>query len=363
MSTLITHDEMRELMSREVDGPLLGAAERLEAVNDIYVDRSENKRFKKQLRLMVAHMLKKNSTEGYAIAVTGPSGAGKTMLVNTMLDATKGLAPFDDGYGNEVEPCLRIGTLPSTTAKDLAAEIIRATGYRLPKALPEEDGWDFVRARLRAMRYKMIFFDEFQHVVRSPKAKGMAHLADQMKRLMQDPEWPVWVIFAGVPDMMEFVERDEWLQMDRRVRRVELDNLEDRPENIEDMRANVEALAGAGGLVIGFPLTDDFMRRLLHGGLWRFGMTIQLTKMAIEEAIIDDEDGDEGEEERELDIEHFVEAYYQLCGCTKKSNIFNADNWHLIRREVVEKHGKKALTKSFKLLEEIDARSLEDSVP
>ncbi|WP_313602827.1 ATP-binding protein [Rhizobium sp.] len=361
MSSLITHDEMRNLMARQVDKSLLDSAAKLDAINDIYVERTEDRRFRKRLRIMVAHMVKESSTEGFAIAVTGPSGAGKSTLVNTTLDGTKGLAPFEDGYGNILEPCLRIDTLPSTTAKDLAAEIVRATGYSLTKALHEEDGWDLVRTRLRAMKIKLIFFDEFQHVVKGPKAKGMAHLTNQMKRLMQNPEWPIWVIFAGVPEMMDFVEHDEWLQTKRRVRRVELDNLEDRPENIEDMRANLEALAEAADLKLGFPVTDEFMRRLLHGGLWRFGMTIQLIKMAIEEAIVGEDDGDE-DDDVELDLDHFVEAYYQLSGCTKKSNVFSADNWQQIRREVVTKNGAKKLTKNFKLLEDIDAGLLEDSV-
>jgi hypothetical protein len=189
--------------------------------------------------------------------------------------------------------------------------------------------------------HKIIFFDEFQHVLKGPKAKGSAHLTNHIKLLMQDKSWPVWIIFAGVPEVKEFIERDEWLQMERRVRPVCIDDLADDKQTIATTRSVVEKFAKTCSLSIGFPITDDFIRRLMHGGIWRFGMTNQIIKMSIESCLWDDKANDK------LQLKHFVDGYRRISNCTKTSNVMDAKDYHLIQRQVVAKTGK--LTTRFSL--------------
>lgn len=329
----------RELLRARVRPKLLDRAETLKALSNVYVESDRDDQLDMEIELIISHMLNENVTSGYAVAVTGPSGAGKTTLVNRRLDATPELEPFDDGYGNTVKYCLRVNTPSACNAKRLGEAIVLATGYPLARSPNEDDIWLLVRKRLRLGMHKIIFFDEFQHVLKGPKAKGSAHLTNQIKLLMQDPEWPIWIVIAGVPQIQEFIERDEWMQMERRIRPLAIDDLEDTEGDIENTKEILEALAETSGLKVAFPLTDEFIRRLMHGGIWRFGMTAQIIKLSIECALWDDDAGNE------LRLSHFTEGYRRISNCTKASNVMTAENWDKIQRQVVAKTGK--LTPGF----------------
>lgn len=324
-------DQSIELL-RSVSSPRIIEKSRLIAeVNSLYVTTDRDDQFDAEIEMMIAHMLDPAARAGYAIFVTAPPGAGKTRLVNSRLNEASALAPQDDGYGNQVEFCLRVQTPSACTAKSLGTAILKATGYPLEREPREDEVWNIVEKRLQRKMHKIIFLDEFQHVLKGAQAKGGAHLTNKVKLMMQNPEWPLWLIIAGVPDTTEFIKRDEWFQMERRVRPFEIDDLEDFDGDIENTRDILEELAKAAELSIGFPLTQEFLRRLMHGGLWRFGMVIQLIKMSIELALGDTDC------EPTLKLDHFVKGYKRISSCSRGTNVFTADDWNLIQRQVTPK--------------------------
>lgn len=320
-----------DILRSRVDQRKLALAEALEKLNSVYVDSDRDGELETELDLIVGHMMNRNTIEGYAIAVTGPSGAGKSTMVNRVLDHMDEFRPRDDGYGNEAEFCLRVQVPASCRAKDLGVAILRASGYDLANIPEETQVWNTVYNRLQRKMHKLIFLDEFQHALKGPKAKGMGHLTDTVKVAMADRNWPVWFIFAGVPAMMELVERDEWFQTERRVIQMSLDDVENTDDAIENVCDIIMGLADAVELKMGFPLMDELVRRIMHGGLWRFGMIIQLIKMSIEMALKDDNNNGE------LAFDHFVKGYKRLSNCDKVSNVMVIKDWHLIVRQVTRK--------------------------
>lgn len=342
MSRINTAAEARDMLLSRARPEIKSLAERMSALNAVYVSSARDTQFQEELNLVLADMLDPNATSGYAITVLGPPGAGKTRLVNRRLDKTPELLPFPDGFGNIASFCLKVQTPSACNVKTLGTAILRATGYPLVKTPNEDEIWGIVRERLRAKWHRIIFLDEFQHTLKGPKAKGAAHLANQVKLLMQDPEWPVWLVIAGVPDVMKFVTDDVWYQMERRIRPIRMDDLENTANDIQNTRVIVEALAKAGGLQVAFPIPDLFVRRLMHGALWRFGMTVQLIKMSIEVAFQDPEGNNE------LRMDHFIGGYRRLSSCSPQTNVFTAENWPEIRRQLVAA-GKESQT--YKLID------------
>lgn len=336
----------RELMTSRVRPELRERAERIHALDNVYVERDKDKSLQVQIEEIVAQIMNPAAKEGFAVAVLGPSGAGKSTLVHRGIEATPEFEPMDDGYGNEVEFTLHVQTPSACTSITLGAAIVRATGYPLEKVPTESELWALVTKRLQLKMHKVIFFDEFQQVLKGPKSKGMAYLTNKIRGLLQNPEWPVWLVLAGVPDVMEFIERDTWFHMERRVRPIELDDLESGPEDIEDMQDILTSLSKAGGVAVAFPTTEEFMKRLIHGGLNRFGMSIQLMKMSIVAAILDDTSSNE------LRLSHFKEGYRQLSGCKPATNVFIADDWKRIQRQVRQVNNQSRLTTSYNLLPE-----------
>ncbi|WHO84167.1 hypothetical protein [Rhizobium leguminosarum] len=145
---------------------------------------------------------------------------------------------------------------------------------------------------------------------------------------MQDPKWPIWIIMSGIPQMLEVIGGDGDQQLERRSRVVRIGDLEEK--DFPTIVAIVKAIASRVSFKVGFPLNPLFVRRMVHGGIWRQGMVIQLIKLSIEAAIWDQKEA----ASRTVRLDHFVEGYRRLCDCGDDTNVFLAKEWQNIVREV-----------------------------
>lgn len=298
-------------------------------------------RIDEEIDLILAQIVAGNAAEGHAVFVTGASGAGKSTLVRRRFEAHPALQPYIDAYGNEKEIALRVSTPPGCTMRGLGVRILQSAGYPMVKPPSETEVWSMVRDMLRRRDYHIIVFDEFQHVLKAPTSKGVTHTTDTVKALMQDPEWPVWLFLVGIPETLDVIHRDKDGQMERRSRRITLRDYDDDPRSLGRLGSVVQSFATAAELKVAFPIKANFLRRLSHAGLYRFGMTIQLTKLAIEAAMTDMDSGDG------LLVDHFAKGYRRMADCEDENNVFVADDWHKIVRE---SDGDGKLTKHFERL-------------
>lgn len=221
--------------------------------------------------------------------------------------------------------------------KTLGRRILKAAGYPLTdKKKSEEEIWTDVASILRRKNCHILVFDEFQHALKGKQVKGPDHITDTVKGVMQEETWPLYLIMVGVPEMLKFIELDLDDQARRRVRTVHLKDIVESDETIKETASTLALLTETCNLRVAFPVRKKFIRRLMHGGLWRHGLIIQLIKMSIECALMD--------RSGTLTMQHFIKGYQRLSDCEEASNIFVAEDWEHIRREATE-HGK--LTSSY----------------
>ncbi|WP_413711852.1 TniB family NTP-binding protein [Rhizobium sp. Rhizsp82] len=309
----------------------------LEELRAIHVETSSDEKFKHELDRLVAHLSVEDVQEGYALVVTGLSGAGKTTIIKHHVSEHRAFRTFKDEHGRDINRALFVQTPAGCTMKSLGEAILARTGYRLARELSDVAIWRQVSEMLFKQRYQVIIFDEFQHALTAPTSKGVGHVTDTVKTLMQDASWPIWVIASGVPQVQDLIERDKWDQMSRRAPVLHIDSLEfatnDSEGDVESVIAVLETLADVAGLKIAIALEREFIHRLIHGGASRWGMTIQLIKLTIE-SVLFSEEYESPDFLHELRYEHFVTGYRMLSNCKPDTNVFLSDRWYEIQREV-----------------------------
>lgn len=297
----------------------------------MHISTSEEDQLRDHLEMIAAHLTSGVHDEGYAIAVSGKSGAGKSTLVRETLQSMEVFEPFEDEYGNTMHIYLRVRTPPACSMKALGRQILIAAGYPLTdKKMPETEIWNLVASTLRRKNCHILVFDEFQHALKATQNKGLTHITDTMKSLMQDDTWPLYLILVGVPQMLEFIELDGDRQASRRTRVLHLNDIEDTEESLQQTVQTLSLLTESCQLRVAFPVRRGFVRRLMHGGLWRHGMIIQLIKMSIECALLDKN------AKGTIAMDHFVNGYQNLSDCDPDSNVFVAEDWQSIDREVTD---------------------------
>lgn len=305
----------------------------LKKLQDVHISTTVDDDLAREIEIMLAHIMSGNASSGYAITISGKSGAGKSNALNHLLDNHPSFATFDGPY-NPLSLSLRAVTPPSCTVKKLGSRLAAQTGLPLHGERDEDAIWnDILLDRMKKMEARVIVLDEFQHVLEAPTSYAYTHLSNSIKNLMQIPSWPIWLILSGVPEIEDFLDRDHYKQLDRRVPIVRVKDMAvDDEAMIRKAIDTVLQLADACEVKIGFPLIHEFVQRLMHGGIRRFGMTVQIIKNSLEKCIWDDAAGGV------LLPKHFAEGYARLAReCPADLNVFLSDGWQQIQREVDDK--------------------------
>lgn len=259
------------------------------------------------------HAAPGKSRGGRVLLVTGEAGVGKSWTLAHLL-ATREELQVDEASGET--PVFLSITAPSPfTLGALGNETVRALGYDSGRDIPHSKVWPVVRGLLAEKQIRILHIDEAQHGDEIVGVTEAQVVENTLKRLLQDPDWTVWLILSGLPELARFCQSDP--SMRRRVKIVKFELLR-FPEGIAVVRGTIERLRSiVPELDCLSVITDEFANRLIHAAMGSYGVLIEYVVDAIAECLTAGV--------TVLSIGHFADAYSIRTGVTDDGeNVFVA---------------------------------------
>lgn len=191
--------------------------ERLKLVKAHYVTSGRDAALREKFDLFLENMFSMDGPqcdEGRIFFITGRSGAGKSRAIRHMIENTPALEPEETPYGL-VKPFISVSLRGLCTMGVLGERILRAAGYPILQTLAPSQLWGSMSERLGHRHVLLVHIDETQHLIRStPKASERRLLAEALKGVMNDKDWPVSFIVSGLPEVNTLATED--VQFERR---------------------------------------------------------------------------------------------------------------------------------------------------
>ncbi|WP_165418917.1 TniB family NTP-binding protein [Rhizobium leguminosarum] len=249
------------------------------------------------------------------VAICGRSGSGKSTAIAKHISRILEMQPYVDADGVMIRPVLPMAAPSPCNPKAIAVEGIEALGHRAAKDVGRAGAWREFRRLLCVHKVMFVVIDEAQHLIETASVTEATIIGDALKELTQ-MAFPVRLILAGVAPLGSFLARK---QLHNRKTVVNFTPLT-AGANGETVREIVrKVVVDHAKLELGFDLTDDFVKRLLHACDGDTGTVIQLVRSAVEGAIYEDA--------ATVSFERFVDAYAGFSGCVAKQNVFTAADW------------------------------------
>lgn len=253
-----------------------------------------------------------------ALFLIGESGSGKTTAIKKHLRDRKVFQPRVARDGETVYPMVSFDAPKPLTLKLLAKTGLQAIGYPVyGDQLQENQMWDLFRQQLKERRVMFLHIDEMQHVIRGNKHSVIQDIADTVKSLLQIPEWPLHVIFSGVPTLAKFLQHED--QLNNRSIVLPFDEIR-FPDDVQLIRKIVKNIIEVDAALIAAGIdSDGVIHRLIHGAKGGFGTIIQFVRASAEGVM---RNGG-----TTVTVESFARTYSLFTGSNPQQNVFTAKDW------------------------------------
>ncbi len=244
--------------------------------------------------------------EGRAVVVVGESGAGKSRSLERAF-ANLGMTDRSDKTFvvsvRAPSPC---------NLKQLGLEILDGLRYPVERDLRENVVWRLVREQLAMRKISFLHIDELQHLTQLNNPAEALKVCDTLKGLMQNSDWPMWLILSGMPNLARIIESD--FQLRRRSSFVRLDQLTACKEDLKEIRKVLVNFGHKAELSLDDLPIPELASRLLHGTEGRLGYLIEVVQEAFSLTL---------QEWRQTPLMgDFERAYESKTGCRPEHNVF-----------------------------------------
>ncbi|RYG87289.1 MAG: hypothetical protein EON59_07880, partial [Alphaproteobacteria bacterium] len=280
------------------------------AMDDLFDDIFETLGAKAAPSKEVSHIGR--MAEGYPLFGLGESGTRKSSTFARMIHIRPEFAGFSYVPHENRSALISVKAPSPCTLRVLGITIARAMGLPTNDSMKENAVWDDIMDSLPKRGIRVIHVDEFQHVLENRNKLDIAKIRNTLKRVLQTPGHPVWMLVTGMPECGAVLEGDT--QTWRRTSHVFFQEL-NFSAHAGKCRTMVEFFATEKAeLECKAFTTDDNIHRLMHASLFRLGIAIDVVIKSIRVAL--------KEEATSLAIEHFAKAYKAFAGCADAENPF-----------------------------------------
>jgi DNA transposition AAA+ family ATPase len=207
------------------------------------------------------HHYSKQNEVGGGLVITGPSGVGKTTILNHYL----AMFPRVHEAQKTRIPVLRVTTPASPTVRSMAEAILIALGANSASRGSAEERTLRIYNLLKVCEVELILIDEFQHFYYAHSIVEFRRISDWLKNLISLSG--LAVILCGLPETEAVVKSNE--QLNRRFS----SKLALTPFSLEDevdfteFRSALKEFQGSLPMTVEVPLFEaNLARRFLIGG-------------------------------------------------------------------------------------------------
>jgi hypothetical protein len=254
--------------------------------------------------------------EARGILVIGDSRQGKSTEIDTMLKKfNDGSTIMPDGRPAKIVSCLLSGKV---TWKDLGTVILTVLGYPIKGFHSQSDIWSKVRKYAELQGVVGIHFDECQHVFTAGDSLTNQKMLDSFKSLLKDQQWPLMLIFSGVPSLASQSRKEE--QLARLLRTVSFDGIDlSREADMEELLHLVYGYCDIAELEFDDFEAEDFLERLAFATCQRWGLVIELLIEVFSFVLLDGK--------KICKIDHFSIGFAKIYGTPQGYSPFTVPNY------------------------------------
>ncbi|MBY3328537.1 ATP-binding protein [Rhizobium laguerreae] len=319
-----TFDVSTERMRSLTSASDLAIADRMVAIREQFIPLKRDEILARLMRNAMASLTASSvnkPNKKRIIAICGESGAGKSTSVAFHIARQDLLKPYRDEDGVLVNPVLVFDAPAPCTPRLLAIEGLLAMGIQVQETIRENEVWLRFRKMLRKHKIKFVVIDEVQNAIEFANSSQIGIIADALKQIVQQRDWPVHMMLAGVPPLGALIKRKHLLN---RTSTLHFDPIDKGDETTQLDPIVTRIIEFHAGLAKDEDLNDDFLLRLAHACTNDLGTAIGMARDAVELVLYAGR--------TTVSLNDFADIY-ELTGCKKGENIFLSDRWRSITPE------------------------------
>lgn len=221
----------------------------------------------------LGHLIGGGRFEAEGLLITGQSGSGKTTEIRSLLERFNADGvQLPNGMPASIAECSLKGI---ESWKGFIKSASDAVGFSIGEKarLTQGEIWGIVVREAKLNGVIGIHFDEVQHIFRKKGEVDRLAILDSFKSWMKSYDWPLMLIFSGVPELDDYMREEP--QLYRLLDRLPFTDVA-LPEDYQTVHEIVGSYAISANLDVDPDLmTKDFLDRLVSAGAYRWGVIIR----------------------------------------------------------------------------------------